>query len=86
MQAHTKIYMAHFGYGETDFMPCEACGRQAVDVHHITGRGKGKDVIENLMALCRKHHEDCHNEKISKGAAQYVHNSFLLGRRQVFYK
>ena len=53
MQKHTKIYMNHFGYGEQDFIPCENCGSECIDVHHIYGRGPGKDVIENLMGLCR---------------------------------
>ena len=61
MKKHTKLYLAYFGYGEQDFIPCEYCGRQAVDVHHLIPRGMGgsktKDYIENLMGLCRK----CHN-------------------------
>jgi 5-methylcytosine-specific restriction endonuclease McrA len=60
MKPHTKIYMNYFGYDTSDFIPCEVCGSQAVDIHHIKPRGIGgsktKDTIENLMALCRKHH------------------------------
>lgn len=47
-----------------DFIPCEVCGKRATDIHHIDARGMGgdptgkKDVIENLMGLCRK----CHNK------------------------
>ena len=48
------------GYDETDWIPCEVCGAKAVDIHHIEARGMGgsktKDVIENLMALCRSCH------------------------------
>jgi 5-methylcytosine-specific restriction endonuclease McrA len=48
------------GYKNSDFIPCEVCGRQAVDIHHIKARGMGgsndKDVIENLMAVCRSCH------------------------------
>lgn len=46
-----------------DFIPCEVCGKRAVDIHHIDARGMGgdpqggKDVIGNLMGLCRR----CHN-------------------------
>lgn len=64
MQRHTKIYMDHFGYDTSDFIPCEVCEDKATDVHHIDARGMGgdpkgkKDVIENLMALCRT----CHNK------------------------
>ena len=60
MKNHTKVYMDYFGYGEDDFIPCEVCGNRAVDIHHINCRGMGgsknKDVIENLMGLCREHH------------------------------
>ena len=60
MQKHTQIYMKYFGYHLSDFLPCEIRGCQAVDLHHIEARGMGgsneRDVIENLMALCRGHH------------------------------
>lgn len=52
--------MDSFGYDINDFIPCEACGRQAVDIHHIEARGMGGskklDIKENLMALCRYCH------------------------------
>jgi hypothetical protein len=86
MKAHTRIYMKHFNYGETDFIPCEACGSRSVDVHHIWGRGKGKDVIENLAALCRRHHEFAHNGTVTKAEMQTIHNYFLAGQRKVFLK
>ena len=50
MTKHYKVYAKHFDYGETDIILCEVCGRQAVDIHHIHGRGNGKDIIENIMA------------------------------------
>ncbi len=57
MQKHTAIYLKHFGYDKSDFIPCECCGSKAVDIHHIKPRGMGgskfADSIENLMALCR---------------------------------
>jgi len=77
MQKHTKIYMQHFDYGIDDFIPCEACGSKCIDVHHINGRGKGKDVIENLMGLCRKHHDMAHDEEVTKSDLQYIHNYFI---------
>lgn len=64
MQRHTKIYMEHFGFTTADFVPCEICENKAVDIHHIEARGMGgdpkgeKDVVENLMALCREHHNE----------------------------
>jgi 5-methylcytosine-specific restriction endonuclease McrA len=61
MKKHTKIYMEYFGYTIADFIPCEVCGSQAVDIHHIKARGMGgsklADRIENLMALCRRCHD-----------------------------
>jgi len=70
MTRHCKVYMRYFDYGEQDVMLCEACGRPAKDIHHIEGRGKGKDVISNLMAMCRKCHDRAHgigNVPLSKG-------------------
>jgi hypothetical protein len=77
MKKHTKIYLKFFNYGETDFIPCEICGQKAVDIHHLEGRGKGKDVIENLMALCRRHHTYAHEGKIDKIVFIERHKMFL---------
>ena len=63
MQKHTKVYFEHFDLGEQDVVLCEVCGAVAVDVHHIGGRGPGKDVIENLVGLCRGCHELAHRDK-----------------------
>ncbi len=61
MTPHLKIYLVESGYTEGDFIPCEICGAQSVDIHHIDARGMGgtnkKDEFSNLMAVCRK----CHN-------------------------
>lgn len=60
MKKHTQIYMKAMKYDIHDFIPCEVCDNKATDIHHIEARGMGgsneKDVIENLMALCRKCH------------------------------
>jgi len=60
LKKHTKLYFQHFGYTIADFICCEVCRAKANDLHHIESRGMGgskeKDVITNLMALCR----DCH--------------------------
>jgi hypothetical protein len=77
MQKHTKVYLKYFGLGEQDFIPCEICGQKAVDIHHLEGRGKGKDVIENLMALCRRHHTYAHEGKIDKIVFIERHKMFL---------
>ena len=85
MQKYIKIYTDHFGYGEQDIIPCEACGAPGVDVHHIYGRGDGRDVITNLMALCRKHHDRAHST-VTKSEMQLIHNYFMMGDRRVFLK
>ncbi len=67
MKNHTKIYFDYFGYDKNSFIECEVCGAKAVDIHHIERRGMGgsksADRIENIMALCRKHHEEFGDKK-----------------------
>ena len=86
MQPHTKIYMRYFDYKVQAEVFCEACGRPAVDIHHIEGRGEGKDVIKNLMALCRKCHTLVHESKLSRSELQYIHNNVLSGNLKTFIK
>jgi len=69
--------MKHFGYGEQDFIPDEIDGSRAVDIHHINGRGKGKDVIGNLMALSRENHTKAHNEILKESELQKIHDKYL---------
>ena len=77
MQKHTQIYLQGMGYKKTDFIPCEVCGSQAVDIHHINARGMGgskiADVIENLMGLCRKCHIDYGDKKQYKEFLKDIH-------------
>ena len=74
MQKHVKLYMKHYDYGEQDFVPCEHCGKKAVDIHHIVYRSQGgKDEIDNLIALCRKCHDMAHNEELIKGDLMLLH-------------
>ena len=81
MKKHTQIYMKYFGYHLSDWLPCEICGCQAVDLHHIEARGMGgtktKDTIENLMALCRGHHVQFGDKKQHKEMLIEVHNKFM---------
>ena len=69
------------GYDKTDWIECEVCGTTAVDIHHIEPRGMGgskeKDVIENLMALCRECHLDAEAKKLHKGYLTKIHDSFI---------
>ena len=51
--------MQFFNYEEQDFIPCELCNAQAVDIHHLERRTRNKvtnDYIENLVGLCRSCH------------------------------
>ncbi len=77
MRKHTKIYLDHYGYDETDFIPCEICGAKAVDIHHIEAKGMGgsktKDYIENLIAVCRYCHVKCHSNKAFNNRAKEIH-------------
>ena len=86
MQEHTKIYFDYFDYGEQDVILCECCMKVAVDIHHINGRGPGKNVIKNLMDLCRNCHKKAHSGIFSKENLQYVHNCVLSGIRKIFMK
>ena len=69
MKPYVKLYLDHHSlHGE--FVPCLVCNCEASEIHHIELKGMGgkagKDVIENLIALCRKCHIDAHSRKISK--------------------
>jgi predicted restriction endonuclease len=88
MQKYIKVYLDYFDIKTENELICEACGNMAVDIHHIHGRGKGKDIITNLMALCRKCHDRAHSSKnyVSKDEFQFIHRNFLAGNRKAFLK
>jgi 5-methylcytosine-specific restriction endonuclease McrA len=77
MKNHTKVYLKSLGYDQSDFIPCEICFGQAVDIHHIDSRGMGgsseKDDIKNLMALCRQCHVKFGDKKQFKEYLHYIH-------------
>lgn len=81
MKPHVKLYLAHFGYDETDFVPCECCKAKAIDIHHIKSRGMGgtkkeEDII-NIMALCRLCHEKFGDKKQFKEYLERTHMGHL---------
>ncbi len=79
MQKHIKLYMDHFNHGEQDVILCEICRRKATDIHHIKYKSRGgKDEINNLAALCRKCHNDCHDEILSERDMMYTHKRFMV--------
>jgi 5-methylcytosine-specific restriction endonuclease McrA len=81
MKPHTKIYMNHFGYDISSFIPCEVCGKKAIDIHHVEARGLGgskeADAIENLMALCREDHVKFGDKKQYKDFLKEKHQEKL---------
>jgi 5-methylcytosine-specific restriction endonuclease McrA len=84
MKKHVKIYLDHFGYGIEDFIPCEVCGKKAVDIHHINARGMGGsknfDTIDNLQALCRYCHTVMGDTKTHYDFLKETHNKILNGK------
>lgn len=86
MRKHTKVYTEFFGYGMDSWMPCEICGAQAVDVHHIDARGMGgrdsADEIENLMGVCRQCHVEYGDKKQHKDMLREVHQKFIDKHRE----
>jgi 5-methylcytosine-specific restriction endonuclease McrA len=62
MIKHKKVYINFFDYAENDWIGCEGCGATATEIHHLQFKSKqGKDVIENLCAVCRECHNLVHN-------------------------
>ncbi len=84
--------MDYFDLGMQDVCQCEGCMREGridnggFDIHHVNGRGKDKDVIQNLMLLCRRCHDRVHfgEEKITKTELQYIHNNVMQGNRKKY--
>jgi len=67
MQKYIKNYIEAKGFVEGEFIPCEICGSEAVDIHHILLKSLGgTDDAENLIALCRKCHILAHEHKLDK--------------------
>jgi 5-methylcytosine-specific restriction endonuclease McrA len=69
MKPYIKLYLDHYNlHGE--YIPCVVCGATSVDIHHISPKGMGgragKDVIDNLIALCRLCHEKAHSSVLTK--------------------
>ena len=87
MRKHTQIYLQGMGLKKCDFIPCEVCGRQAVDIHHIKARGMGgsndKDVIENLMALDRECHIKYGDRKQYIEFLKTVHHEYMERHRGI---
>lgn len=65
----------------SDAYECELCGSPATDIHHIYCKGMGgsksKDVIENLMALCRTCHIEYGDKKQHYDLLSSRHKEFM---------
>jgi hypothetical protein len=71
LKKYVKIFSNFWGYADQHIPNCWYCNKsQAVEIHHIEnkkmGGNKTKDRIDNLIPLCRKHHEESHQHKITK--------------------
>lgn len=65
-----------------DRAKCRWCGEIGVHLHHITYRSEGVDHSpENLITLCRRHHDQAHsNKKRWKPVLQAVIVAIYAGR------
>jgi len=75
-----KYYFKHFGYVDQNEVFCEVCGKQAQDLHHIEKRNGKNDNVENIIALCRYHHNCSHfieHPYLQKEGLQIIHNRKL---------
>lgn len=73
MVKYKQTYINHFGYFVGEWIACEICGKTSIDIHHIDGRVKAKDEIENLIAVCRECHNKCHDHPEFNEKAREIH-------------
>lgn len=46
---------------ERESYTCVLCTNAATDLHHVTPRSQaGRNIPQNLVALCRRHHDTVH--------------------------
>ena len=86
--------MKFFGYDTASFIPCEVCGKEAKDLHHLTPRSLRKDLInkiDNLMALCREHHDQAGSDHQFNESLRLIHRRKCLqnglpdNEREIYY-
>lgn len=64
MIKYKQIYLQHFGLTTADWIGCVNCSKTSIDIHHLTFKSQGgKDIIENLAAVCRTCHTIAHANK-----------------------
>ena len=92
MKKYKQIYLDSLGYDETDFIPSEISGKQAIDIHHIECKGMGgnpkgdKDRIENLQAVTREEHLKYGDKKEHMRYLYTRHHTFLIDNGVKFDK
>jgi len=81
LKKHVKLYLSFFGYDTSDFIPCEVCGKQAQDIHHIEARGMGgsklADHVDNLQAVDRECHIKYGDKKQYIEFLKEIHSDFI---------
>ena len=89
MVKHKKIFMEFFCLSPDEHVPCEFCHKAAaVDVHHCEMKGMGgnpsgdKDVIENLLGVCRACHDLLHSDPVDNSKAKLVAED-LVSRKTI---
>ena len=81
MKSYTKVYYTFFDLDLCDFVACELCGSEAVDISHIEAKGRRpdlKDDIRNIMAMCRFCHESTGDKKDYKEVIQKIHVTKMI--------
>lgn len=74
MVKYKKVYIDFFDYCISEYIPCEHCSSPAIDIHHLLFKSQGgKDVIENLIALCRYCHNRAHAEPDFNNYLKEIH-------------
>ena len=85
MVNYKKVYLNALGLDETSFIQSEISTEKAVDIHHIIGRGKkGKDIIENLMAVTREEHNKYGDRRCYMVMLLKIHRQFLRNNNVIF--
>lgn len=81
MIIYKKTYLGSFKYSEGDNIPCECCGGDAVDIHHILTRKRRRDLyndINNLMAVCRECHDDYGDRNMYMSMLFKIHRKTMM--------
>lgn len=85
MDRHIKVYSDFFEIDCHNPKKCEITGyTRGIDIHHIWGRGEGKDVPENLMAIRRDLHIKCGQNEKYNDWLEMVHSNFMETRLSLY--